>query len=377
MWQQALAATILEPIVICGLGRVGYRIAKQLHAAGYPVIGIEATQTPLVETLMDSDMPVIIGDIRNIEVLHDACIPRAKHVLVCTHDDLTNITAANYVREMNAHAELTLRLFDDEIADQLKRAFNIKTSISRSAVAAQAFAYAALGLEVLETFYLHTKTYVLAEISINRQREIPHTLLEFTKDKAMTVVCIYRDKSFIIEPHETTILMENDNLIVFTELENLTQFQSNECLSRAHVIVCGIGHTGYRVALALRALGQTVYAVDYETNSLTERLHAEGIRVILGDYRQMSILEEAGIDEAIALIACSEDDMVNVDTVLKARERIPSIRIIARIFEESLGRRLQHIRTSRARICHCNGQRAPNAIHQFGSRRLLHCQVTC
>ena len=118
IWQQALAKTTPNPLVICGLGRVGYRIAAHLHAEGYPVIGVEAIRTPLVDALIDRDMPVILGDIRNIDVLRNASVPRAKQVLICTHDDLTNIMAANHIREMNPDAVLILRLFDDDIADE-------------------------------------------------------------------------------------------------------------------------------------------------------------------------------------------------------------------------------------------------------------------
>jgi voltage-gated potassium channel len=343
IWQQALAKTTPNPLVICGLGRVGYRIATQLYEAGYPVIGIEAICTPLVDTLIEKDMPVILGDIRNVDVLRQAAVHRAKQVLVCTHDDLTNIMAVNYIRDMNPDAEIILRLFDDDFADEIKKTFRIKATISRSAVAAQAFAYAALGLEVLETFNVNEITYVLAEIPIRKINFDVKTLADITQDAAMTVVCLYRHDHFIIEPLLDTSLHQDDILIVFTELSYLTSLFTFMHRPQSHIIVCGIGHTGFRVVLALLALGQKVYALEFRPNDLAERLKTLGVQVGYGDYRKKSYLIEAQIEQANAIITCAEDDMINVETVIRARDLVPSIRIIARIFEEAWGHRLQQL----------------------------------
>jgi voltage-gated potassium channel len=54
-------------------------------------------------------------------------------------------------------------------------------------------------------------------------------------------------------------------------------------------------------------------------------------------------LAKAGIEHAQALIVCSDDDMLNLETGLRARELKPDIRLVLRIFEEALGRRLSRV----------------------------------
>jgi voltage-gated potassium channel len=341
MWQYALAKTLPDPIVVCGLGRVGYRIVSQLISNGYPVIGIEAIRSPLVDTLIDRDMPVILGDIRNIEVLRNAVVPDAKLVLVCTHDDLTNLMTANLVRELNPDAEIILRLFDDSIADEIQDTFMIKRIISRSAVAAQAFAFAAVGLEVLETFYVAGKDYVLAEIPLQHNYGDYLTLDEISLDSGMTIVCLYQDGKYIIEPSPDTVVYADDTLIVFAELSFLTQMKHQQDHMEFYVIVCGIGHTGYRVVNVLADMEIKVCAVDFAATELTERLAKRNIKVVYGDYRQEPTLVAANINNASALITCAEDDMINVETVIRALDLVPELRIVARIFEETLGHRLQ------------------------------------
>ena len=166
-WQKALAATVESPIVVCGLGRVGYRIAGQLLDLGRQVVGIEAVSSPLVDALIKRAMPIILGDIRSEDVLRHAGVERARTVLVCTHNDLANIEAAFRIRELNPHAEIVLRLFEDEIAGEIRQSFDVKSIISRSAIAAQAFAHAAMGMEVLETFDLEGHTYFLAKVPLS------------------------------------------------------------------------------------------------------------------------------------------------------------------------------------------------------------------
>ncbi|TFG68703.1 MAG: hypothetical protein E4H27_07740 [Anaerolineales bacterium] len=193
----------------------------------------------------------------------------------------------------------------------------------------------------METFHVADKTYALAEIPLQK---LPHgieTLTDFTQHTAMTVACLYRQDQFHIEPAMDTVLYPEDTLVVFTELAHLAQLNRLTNIPQSHSIVSGIGHTGYRVANALLELGQEVYALEFEPNELTERLEERGVQVRYGDYQRKPLLSQARIPEASALITCAENDMVNVQTVISARDLAPSVRIIMRVFEESLGNRLQ------------------------------------
>jgi len=346
LWQMALADTVARPIVICGLGRVGYRIASQLLDVQRPLIGIDTTSSHLVEALMERGMPVILGDVRNEEILHRAGVNRATTVLVCTQNDLANIEAAFHVREHNPRAEIILRLFEDTLADEVRRHFAIKAVISRSALAAQAFAYAALGLEVLEVFDHAGVTYALAKVPLNTMPLLAsHSVQSLATQYALTVVCLYREGQMIVEPADHIPLRSEDVLFIFTQMENLLTLslrgsrQRQSALSK--VLVCGIGHTGYRVVQVLQALKCQVAALDFEATPLSEQVREQGIPTFYGDFRQHAILEQAGLAGATAIVTCTEDDMVNFETGLRARDRAPDIRVVMRIFEEALGPRLQ------------------------------------
>ncbi len=347
-WQAALAATVENPIVVCGLGRVGYRVAEQLLELDAPVIGVESVASPLVDALMEREMPVIMGDVRNREVLRSAGVERAQTVLVCTHNDLANIEAAFHVRSLNPKAEVVLRLFEDEIAHEIQKSFKARAILSRSAIAAQAFAYAAIGLDVLEVFDIDAVAYFLARVPLSPDApQLGQPLGRLADNADVTPVCLARDGRLLVEPPAETLLCVGDALFVFASAERLGLLaQSQDALpyhKHSPVFVCGLGHAGYRVVDVLLGMGRKVVGLDFESTELTERLSDRGVPVFYGDFRQRVVLERAGVREAVAIITCTEDDMINFATSLRAREAAPNIRVVMRIFEEDLGVHLQQV----------------------------------
>jgi Trk K+ transport system NAD-binding subunit len=349
-WQTSLAATIEHPVVVCGVeDRVAYRIASQIADLGRRVVGVEPEPGPLADALTERDIPVIHGDIRNEDVLRSAGVKRARAVLVCTHEDLMNVEAAYRIREINPQARIVLRLFEDEIADEIQSSFNIQSVLSRSALAAQAFAHAAIGVEVIETSELGAQIYALAKVPLRPASALAGQTVGFiAEDEDVTIVCLYREGNVYLEPLPETVLRAGDTLYVFTRMQHLAELvQPGECPPHearpgVPVLVCGLGHTGYRVVNALLALNQPVLALDFEPSRLSKRLEDHGVPVAFGDFRQRALLEEAGVAEACAIIACTDDDMVNFEAVLRARKVNPQIRAVLRIFEEALGQQLQH-----------------------------------
>jgi len=347
-WQRALAATVASPIVVCGLGRVGYRVASELLDMNRPVVGLDKAGSPLIRSLIDRGLPVILGDVRNQDVLIHAGVKRAPTVIVCTHDDLANIEAAFHVHRLNKDAHIVLRLFEDEIADDIRSHFQVQTILSRSAIAAQAFAHAALGVAVLESFQVDGAIYVLAQVPISSASPLrDQSLGTIARTNQATIVCLYRNGRLSVEPAPDIVLDAGDELFLFTDVERLALLSETVRPSegvaqqKKPVLVCGLGHTGYRVVKALRALGRPVVALDFEPSRLAEQLGEMQVDVFYGDFRRTAILEEAGILSAEAIVLCTEDDMANFETALRARESAPGIRVIVRIFEEPLGTQLQ------------------------------------
>ncbi len=347
-WQVTLASTYARHVVVCGLGRVGYRLADQLLNLDVSLVGINDVESPLVDELIDRGVPVILGDVRNEEVLQEAGVMQASTVVICTDQDLANIEAAFHVQTLNPDARIVLRFFEDEIVDEIRASFDVDAVISRSAIAAVAFAHAALGIEVVETFHLADATYVLACVPLDeRSPLLGKTVAQVNEAQDVTVAFHHFRDELYLEPDPRTVLAAGGALFVFVAADRLPELMQAGLFDRevptwgAPVLVCGLGHTGYRVVRQLVALGVPVIAMASESSALARRLTVEGVPVVVGDFRQYAFLQHHGVEEATALVACTEDDMVNLETVLRARELNPDLRLVLRLFEEGLGEHLQ------------------------------------
>ncbi|MGB3200690.1 MAG: NAD-binding protein [Nodosilinea sp.] len=105
---------------------------------------------------------------------------------------------------------------------------------------------------------------------------------------------------------------------------------------RPHIIVCGLGRTGLRIFNLLRQQGATVVGISYHP------MPEIGGEVVVGELRSPTTLTQAGIHQAQALVLATSDDALNLAILTQARILNPSIRIINRLFNISLGERLDH-----------------------------------
>lgn len=103
-----------------------------------------------------------------------------------------------------------------------------------------------------------------------------------------------------------------------------------------HIIVCGVGRTGAHIVEELSRCARPFVAIDSDAEEM-ERLEREypGMRYIVGDATEDSVLQTAGISRAEGLVAALSDDQTNLYVTLSARSLNPSLRIIAKAVEQS------------------------------------------
>jgi Trk K+ transport system NAD-binding subunit len=87
---------------------------------------------------------------------------------------------------------------------------------------------------------------------------------------------------------------------------------------------------GHRVAL--------VWPHDHELAKQLERIKCEYLPFAPNDYDS---LRSVGVPDALSLMALSEDDRVNLQVALKARDINPKIRVVLRQFNRTLARKIE------------------------------------
>jgi voltage-gated potassium channel len=110
-----------------------------------------------------------------------------------------------------------------------------------------------------------------------------------------------------------------------------------------HVIVCGIGTTGWHIATELRAVGVPFVVVDTNRERLDElnEEFEEGLLYVHGDATDDHVLELAGVERARGVISALNDDKANLFVTISARALNPTARIVAKSIEPSTERKLR------------------------------------
>lgn len=107
--------------IVCGYGRMGRQIIKDLEARGEAFVLID-TNDKFDEQLSEAKIPVIFGDATEDETLLAAGIKRAKGLVSSLNSDAGNIMTVLTARELNPKLFIAARIVRPESESKLRRA---------------------------------------------------------------------------------------------------------------------------------------------------------------------------------------------------------------------------------------------------------------
>jgi voltage-gated potassium channel len=107
--------------IVCGFGRVGRQVAKDLRAAGAAHVVIDPNPEHR-EAALVADVPLIQDEAADDEVLCQAGIERARGVIACVDSDAENIFIALTARELRSDILIIARASAEESEKKLLRA---------------------------------------------------------------------------------------------------------------------------------------------------------------------------------------------------------------------------------------------------------------
>jgi Trk K+ transport system NAD-binding subunit len=158
-------------VLVIGLGTIGLRVVQRLHNAGRDVVVIEKDEhNRHLGQLRALGVTPLIADATLPEVLATAKLNAASAVAVLTSDDLANLETGLAVRDQLGsrwlQTPVALRIFDPQLAHSVRDTFGFRNVRSTAALAAPWFVGAALGLEVLSTFYAGDEPLLVARLRV-------------------------------------------------------------------------------------------------------------------------------------------------------------------------------------------------------------------
>lgn len=222
-WWIMEASTYRNHVVLCGLGRVGYRIAHELLAARQQVVAIEKNaDSVFVEEMQGLDVPVLIGEARLKKNLDLANIAQARAIIAATNDDLANLDAALTAREAKPDIKVVLRLFDDTLATKVAAQFQMPV-ISTSQVSAPAFVAAVTGRSVHQCFQMDGQTIHVADLRVFRLTE--RTVAALQKEFGVSVVLHKRNREGAAMAESESPIQAGDTLVVAAPVDRMRKLE--------------------------------------------------------------------------------------------------------------------------------------------------------
>ncbi len=216
--------------VICGFGRLGKIIARQLSQAGIPLVVVE-NNPEAISSLDAEEYPFVMGDATREEVLLEAGIERAKGLVAVLHSDAGNVYITLTARSLNPKLYIVARGEEPGSHQKLLRAGADKVE-SPYEMGGRKMAHTILRPTVTTFMDLAMQDGVewsMEEIAVGEGSPlvgVPLINTGIRKDLNLIVVAIKRlDGNLLFNPTPQATIQGGDTLIVVGMRHNLEKLE--------------------------------------------------------------------------------------------------------------------------------------------------------
>lgn len=212
-----------DHVVVVGLGRVGQRVAALLQKFNQSLVGL-TLNTDFDMTILP-EMPLIVGNLK--ESLSKANLSTAKSVVVVTDEEMLNLEISLMACKANHNSNLVIRTFGQGLSDHLAELLPKAQVLGAYDVAAEAFAGAAFGEEIINLFRLNKKTILVTQYQIEVGDTLNGLLLAEVAYGYGVVPILYQKEQDApkLMPSEDTRLAVGDRMVVLATSNGLRRIE--------------------------------------------------------------------------------------------------------------------------------------------------------
>lgn len=207
-------------IIVCGLGRTGYKVYSLLQQQGAMVVGINDRLLPHLESEI-ATQNVLIGDFCVASTLIAAGIREANTLVLTSSDDAINLATLTQARVLNPRIRIINRLFNSSLGDRLDRILPDHFSMSVAALSAPVFTFAALGNRAIGQLQLFNQIWPIREEYIDEAHPwLGRKLSELWEDRSRMLIYYLpagRQMDLISAVLDDRYLELGDRLIIATQ----------------------------------------------------------------------------------------------------------------------------------------------------------------
>jgi voltage-gated potassium channel len=229
-WQQMIASTYEKHVVVCGLGNVGIRVVQHLLRLGEKTVAIESDPTArFIKEAEALEVPVLVGDVRDISTLEKASVKHAKAIIAVTDNDLANLEACLTAREVNPDLRVVIRMFDQKLAKKIEKSLGIGAAYSSSARSSRLFAQAAVSENILDSFEFGGTIINAYQLVVKANTALVGATIDDVRRNHEVTVLLHEKHEGELDwnPSPNNILRVDDKLLIMTDQDGIKRMEKS------------------------------------------------------------------------------------------------------------------------------------------------------
>ncbi len=314
-------------IIICGAGRVGFTIAKQLSEQGHSITVIDPSGEDIKKIDDALDVKAIVGKGTYPSILEKANAAETDMIIAVTRNDEINMVICQIAFSIFKIPKKIARIrSQDYLNPKFTSVYNkenlpIDVIISPEIEIAKSIQRKLEAPGALDNVTFANNKIRLLEILINENcKLINFKLNDLTKkfpNLDANIIGIIRDDKFLI-PKKNDDIKKNDKIYVIINSEQMSEtleaFGHEEKISKKILIVGG-GNIGFNLAKNMEETLEAIRVKIIEKNKERAEFLASELNntiVINGNALDEEVLSEANLEEAETVLALTNDDEDNL-----------------------------------------------------------------
>lgn len=315
-------------IVIAGAGDMGYHLAEQLSYENQDIILIDVDKDVLDNASSHLDVMTVLGDSTSLEVLKNANVKDASMFMAVTTSEKTNIVAAVLAKQLGAKRVIArVRNHDYLIPehDVYFKNLGIDNIISPTMLCSGEIYRMIKNSTFTDVFEFEGGKLNVVGITLDQYCSLVNKKIADMRNDSLfediRIIAIVRDQMTII-PRGNTIIRNNDHVFFISNkkaVSSIIELLGQQMVKISNVMIIGGDDMALTTALKLEnEYRVTLVHKDKERCKwLSERLNST--LVINGDYKNIDLLVEEGLEQMQAFISLTESSETNIITSLTAK----------------------------------------------------------
>ncbi len=219
---QRMIDSLTDHFIVCGFGRVGRQVARDLQTAGASVVVIDGNPDNR-DPAREADVPFIESEPADDDVLRRAGIDRAQGIIACVDSDAENIFITLTARELRSEIEIIARASAEDSEKKLLRA-GADRVISPYKTSGSEMARIALHPQVGGA--VEVADYRIEEIDVSPDCAGVGKTIDDVRGRSVIVALRRTDGRLEPQPAPDTILDEGDRLVALGTPDAIERLES-------------------------------------------------------------------------------------------------------------------------------------------------------